>query len=233
MDDKVSKQEIDFRQSARRDIGNLLFHFTSGGDALERLKSILKDGKLQAGLDCIEEEVPYICFTEAPISEMVAYFALKKQGIKMSEVSDYEPYGIAVEKEWFYEKGGRHVIYDDHSMKGLLPKELRYKHKYYDPRDKEKDASWEREWRIPKKELILDPDKTLIIVPDVKAASYVRIYVLTERIQTLASNPEKTQQEPELSSRSTGNANESDVNPQEPWYVVSLDLFGVKLNRST
>ncbi|MEI7869981.1 MAG: hypothetical protein WCI11_18995 [Candidatus Methylumidiphilus sp.] len=101
----------------RRDMSSLLFHFTraSGEDkaatVLNKILSsekLLGNGKWTEGLDCV-------CFTEAPIPEFTAIFSLIEIAAKQEHRPRYEPYGIAVTKEWLFSKGGRPVIYEKYS----------------------------------------------------------------------------------------------------------------------
>ncbi|MBN1567225.1 MAG: hypothetical protein JXA73_05235 [Acidobacteria bacterium] len=107
----------------RRDLGNLLFHFTrstnegsvkwtteygtehyvgssSAGSVLQR---ILHEGQLNGtsrwtyGNNCV-------CFTEAPIHEFNSIFSLVEIAASEKERPRYEPYGIAVNKNWLFPK---------------------------------------------------------------------------------------------------------------------------------
>ena len=110
----------------RRDIGNFLFHFTRAATRSKRpapdvLKAILTDKKLKGSSKPTKDKSKCICFTEAPITELAAVFLLA--GIaSRSQRPPYEPYGIAVQKKWLYDKGGRPVIYQPDSEYEYLSK---------------------------------------------------------------------------------------------------------------
>jgi len=165
--------------AVRRDLGNLLFHFTrripaddgflSGKPVPEKsaysaFSQILKDGKLRGSNGCVKGGHNCVCFSEAPISEMVALFNLAKNTPPKEAAPRYEPYGVAVTKDWLFSKGGRPAIYQPAADYALLPPEMQYRHVTYDLAAGI-DFTWEREWRIKTDSLMLDPRKTLVVVP--------------------------------------------------------------------
>src|SRR4030067_1396093 len=109
---KLSRELLQRIKLVRRDIGNLLFHFTRTPeevtiddarirvDASSILRKILVEGKLKGtskwtyGDNCV-------CFTEAPIHEFNSIFSLIEIASSKKERPRYEPYGIAVTKEFF------------------------------------------------------------------------------------------------------------------------------------
>ena len=111
----------------RRDLGDLLFHFTRGDEpvvkkvgnvrlntattAANRLTSILRQGALR-GSSHWTYGLNTICFTEAPIQEFNAIFELASIASERKLRPRYEPYGVAVSKSWLYARGGRPVIYE-------------------------------------------------------------------------------------------------------------------------
>ncbi len=212
---------------ARRDIGSLCFHFTRGrppdsetADFYKRvglqapdtpagsvLGRILTEGALEGNGTWSDGE-PIVCFTEAPISEFAALFALSSLARSDHERLRYEPYGVAVSKSWLYAQGGRPVLYDGASASALLPKELRYRFVQFDPTGVEPDVSWEREWRISSKRLMLDPKHSLVIVPTADEAF--------QFAYGLASV------EPSYSA--VGDVDGEIHSPK--WLVASLDIFG-------
>lgn len=170
----------------RRDLGNLLFHFTkTPGNTIEIntehserilsdsplsvLEKILAEGFVLGSSKNIRGGHECICFTESPISEIVSLFSLVNIAESKDQTIRYEPYGIAVTKNWLYSQGGRPVIYQPEIEYHLLPEELQYKHVRFEP-EKGVDFTWEREWRIKAPKLILDPKETLIVVPDAETA---------------------------------------------------------------
>lgn len=211
----------------RRDIGNLLFHFTRTPDeeilknfnkskqtnpynTYSVLNNIISEGKLRGSSKDIRGGYSCVCFSESPISELAALFALVEIANDKNEKTRYEPYGVAVRKEWLFSKGGRPVIYQPESEFELLPEELKYRHVRYEP-NREIDYTWEREWRIQIPELKLDPKKALVIVPDVDIAfKLTHEHVEYELDYDTDPSP-------------TGSF------PVAKWMVVSLDLFGFKM----
>lgn len=226
---RITKDFIERMQLVRRDIGNLLFHFTktpyqeviiktgsltryAGKTARSVLDKILVEGKLLGTSNWIKDGYKCICFTEAPISELAALFSLVKIAASRDQRPMYEPYGIAVKKSWFYKKGGKPVIYDNSSVYDDLPKDLKYRHVSYDP-ENNIDFTWEREWRISVDELTLDPAQTLVVVPDAVTAFDI-MYGFAE-------------EKPDV-DYSDGQAWVAGVYHDPKWMAVSLDLFGIE-----
>ena len=203
---------------ARRDLGNLLFHFTrdryaSGqtkpeATASQVLREILRDGYLRGSTNLIKGSHKCICFTEAPISEIAALFQLASIAADESERPKYEPYGIAVTKERLFNFGGRHVIYEPDSEYEKLPGEFRYRHVRYEPNESI-DFTWEREWRVKADQLPLNPKQTLVVVPTSQEA----FDLMFEMARWEAEFDEFGS--PEIGC------------PELKWLVVSLDFFGL------
>jgi len=163
-------------QVARRDLARLAVHWTkaAGGGGgffgdreprreavgvLERIL-ILEEATLRGGNGFIRGGHTCVCFTEAPLVEMVSVFAsvtLAGQALR------YEPYGIGVSKEWLFQLGGRPVIYQPDGDYDRLPDDFRWRHCRFDPPDI--DFTWEREWRIPAARIGLDRAQTWVFVP--------------------------------------------------------------------
>ncbi len=214
-------------QLVRRDLGNLLFHFTRatnqrvsircnnhtmdlGSGALSTLTKILMEETLCGSSQNIKGAYECICFTESPISELVAMFSMVELASNPTEHTRYEPYGIAVPKEWLFAKGGRPVIYQSKSDFDLLPEHLRYRHVQYDPISGI-DFTWEREWRIQTKSLRLDPQHTLVIVPTANEA-----FDLMHNDSSLELNSVDDEGNPDS------------VYHKPKWMAISLELFGFK-----
>lgn len=225
----ISHELINRIQLVRRDIGNLLFHFTRmpsekivirKGNLVSHveksargvLEKILSEGKLLGSDRWMGAGHKCICFTEAPISELAALFSLVKIAASEDQRPRYEPYGIAVAKKWLYSKGGRPVIYDKKDAYDKLPDELKYRHVTYDPENKI-DFTWEREWRIQAEELVLDPSQALVIVPDASTAFDI-FYGHAE-------------EKPDY-DYSDGQTWVAGVYHEPKWMAVSLDLFGIE-----
>ena len=168
----------------RRDIGDLLCHFTRGADpvyedlngirvntaesAENKLTKILRLGAL-LGSSKWTHGIDTVCFTEAPIHEFNALMELASIATEQHQRPRYEPYGVAVSKSWLFGQGGRPVIYDSPAAEKAFPKKLKYRYCRYDPINGD-DYTWEREWRIATTRLQLDPKQTLVIVPSASEA---------------------------------------------------------------
>ncbi|MBN8450220.1 MAG: hypothetical protein J0M13_14650 [Candidatus Accumulibacter sp.] len=211
----------------RRDVGDLLFHFTRniepnrvtvsfsetcsmgmGGSAYGVLRKILYEERL-IGTSRWTYGKDTICFTEAPIQEFNSVFSLVSIASTKAERPRYEPYGIAVSKKWLYEQGGRPVIYDHPDAFPQYPESLRYRFVPYDPTNGT-DFTWEREWRIQAAELKLDPKHTLVVVPTSEEAFEI-VYEFANI---------------EADWDDEGSISGSYHAPK--WLAVSLDMFGFK-----
>lgn len=150
---------------------------------------------------------PCVCFTEAPIGEAASLFRLS--GISTPESGPrYEPYGIAVQKEWLFARGGRPVIYQADNEYDPLPESHRWRHARYEPAA-DVDFTWEREWRIRTDSLALDPSKSLVIVPTADEAFSIMYDNAT------------------ISAPSNEDASWILPSHSPKWLAVSLDLFGI------
>lgn len=210
--------KLDDIRLVRRDLGNLLFHFTrrkvqlddsftgekSGENksAFSVLGEILKGGKLKGGTGYIKGSHRCVCFTESPISELASLFYLNQS---MKQSGRYEPYGIAVPKDWLFSQGGRPVIYQHEAEYDQLPEPMKFRHVTYIPPNT--DFTWEREWRIKKDELTLDLNQTLVVVPSALEATALN-HIHSDDVEGKGVGG-RTFQKPH-------------------WMIVSLDLFGLK-----
>lgn len=202
----------------RRDMGSLLFHFTRAAKrspASDVLKSILRDGAVRGTRTWTEGGLDdCVCFTEAPIAEFAAIFSLVEIAASGVQPPRYEPYGIAVTKDWLFREGGRPVIYESDSAFTSYNDAQRYRLVPFDLQAGI-DFTWEREWRIKRSQLKLDPNNTLVVVPTAKEA-----FELMK-----GSIPE-----PEGEGTTGGAAYEfRDQFGIPKWMAVSLDLFGARV----
>ena len=214
----------------RKDMGNLLFHFTKsrpqgtlsplinpyinvplppGADnaksAFYVLSEILVSSKLIGTSKCKRGGHRCVSFTEWPVSELASLFAINNELIKEGDKPRYEPYGIAVNKDWLFDKGGRPVIYQSEKEYKELPVHLQWRHVRYEPRYY--DFTWEREWRISCPELPLNPLEVLVIVRNRNEA-----YDVTYGFSQISNV-----QDPNTGAK---------VKWSKPsWMAVSLDLF--------
>lgn len=211
--------------AVRRDLGSMLFHFTrkipadDGMLTLEDptpevparkiLMKILEEGKLIGSSKKIKGGHKCICFTEAPITEMAAIFNLVKF-VPENEPKPllYEPFGIAISKEWLFKQGGRPVIYQPADEYDSLPVDLQYRHVSFDPCNGP-DFTWEREWRINADFLQLNKDETLVIVPEASEA-----YIIAYEHSDIETEYDRD-----------GSAEGGWHRPS--WLTVSLDFFGL------
>lgn len=207
----------------RRDLGDLLFHFTKSLPEAKQspftinytaygvLQSILRERKLRGSSKAVKGSHNVICFTEAPITEMAAIFNMAAISEKSEKELKYEPYGIALSKKWLYSKGGRPVIYQGKHEYDSLPDILKYRHVSYNPNEGP-DFTWEREWRIKADELALDSENCLVVVPDAGTAFNLSY--------------ENADIEADFDRDGTPIA----AYHVPRWTVVSLDLFGFTQN---
>ncbi len=163
-------------QVARRDIASVAIHWTKTRpaiasvsrraqperDAATILEDIVRESRLLGGNGFIKGGHICVCFTEAPLAEMVAVFAAAALAREENALR-YEPFGVGVSKDWLFQSGGRPVIYQSDAEYDLLPAAFRWRHCRYEPPDV--DFTWEREWRISVDRLNLDSRQTWIFVP--------------------------------------------------------------------
>ncbi|MBB4224915.1 branched-chain amino acid transport system ATP-binding protein [Variovorax guangxiensis] len=65
-------------------------------------------------------------FSEAPVSKL-PYIIANATAHKFK----YEPYGVMVDKRWFYQQGGRPVIYGPEDDYKALPEDMKYRYVYF------------------------------------------------------------------------------------------------------
>ncbi len=214
-------------------MGNLLFHFTRSRaagtfspainldpfgplppptlsepkTAFEVLTEILTSGKLIGTSGFVKGKYRCVSFTEWPVSELASMFAINNELAKGGESPRYEPYGIAVRKEWLFQRNGRPVIYQPESEYSYLPPEIQWRHVSYEP--PQVDFTWEREWRVPCTELQITTSDILVLV-----RTSAEAHSITYGFSQLTTAPHPK----------TG-ANVTWSNPS--WMAVSLDLFGI------
>jgi len=93
----------------RDDISSKLVHLTrdvSDRAAADALVSIVAERKLRGGTTCIKGNYRCVCFSEAPLSKLTHILASPgATGMR------YKPFGVMVDKNWLFVRGGRPVIY--------------------------------------------------------------------------------------------------------------------------
>jgi len=146
----------------RDDLSSKLVHLTKGGweEAAVIFQTIVDEKRLRAGIGGIKDNLRCVCFSEAPISKLSVILADRSQ-----HGFTYAPFGVMLDKDWLFEKGGRPVIYQADEEYEQLHFKQRYRHKTYEPA-KGIDFTWEREWRLQIDELILDPLEATLVVPN-------------------------------------------------------------------
>ena len=160
--------------SVREDLSEYVFHFARYPESLgkDTLRSILAD---KAIFD--KGNKGFICFTDAPVTQLPAMFKLFEKDSSFHKNYRYAPYGIGVRKDYFYKLGGRPIILSSNEEiekitqafakseddRQFFSERLQWRLQalvpgYY-------DFAWLREWRIPISEFTLDYDNCIAIVP--------------------------------------------------------------------
>jgi hypothetical protein len=146
----------------RDDLSQKLVHLTRGDTdqaAADAFVKITREKLLRGGVGCIRGRYRCVCFSEAPVSKLTHILANPTaHGMR------YKPFGVMIEKNWLFERGGRPVIYQPDVEYELLHEDQRFRHVRYEP-NAEVDFTWEREWRIRVDELNLDPTIATLVVP--------------------------------------------------------------------
>ena len=141
-------------KALRPDISDWVVHFTKGSSAEARgaLEGILARG--------LEDRGRGICFTESPIAHFSNLFSVFEQYRRPM----LAPFGVAVKKEWLFQRGGRPVIYLREDERKYLADEVTYLFEPYEPG--ERDFTWLREWRAKVERLELSRADTVLIFPN-------------------------------------------------------------------
>lgn len=137
---------------SREDLSEYLFHFSSGVKASQTLVQIIKDNAI---IDVKSKGV--LCFTESPLTSLPEMFKLFERYPNPM----YAPYGIAVSKQYLFDKGARPVIYGTNDEKAEIGDKLKWRFEEYEPGVK--DFTWLREWRIKEEKLELNSENFFII----------------------------------------------------------------------
>lgn len=135
LETKINNPSNKIRQH-RPDLTPYLFHFTSGSNPIENIKSILNQRKL-------ESDKGYICFTDTPLS------TIGEQLKYMNQFSTpmYSQFGIGfIRDRLITQFGCRPVIYGDKDELNYIDSFLHWRYEYLDISNH--DFTWLREWRI-------------------------------------------------------------------------------------
>lgn len=195
-------------EATRHDIGQYLFHFTKRTEkrtASSVLNSILKGKKIVGGKGFVLSNDPCVCFTEAPLLQLIQSFNLQS---RKEPAPRYEPFGIGILKSQLFQQGGRPVIYQKRDEFSLLPHELRFRHVTYDPPTT--DFTWEREWRIKCNEFAFKFEDVIVVVPSIS-----ELLELNDEYAEVLGEPETEYSSACVYSRQTLPG-------------VSLDVFGLQ-----
>ena len=111
--------------------------------AVASLYRILATGKLLGSRDLTRDKREVVCFSELNFAQ------LKEQRVFRSHLGrwDFEPYGIAVQKEWLVQRGADKVVYGDEATWEGLSQSQR---PWFQFCDSEQGTDWsvEKEWRV-------------------------------------------------------------------------------------
>lgn len=140
-----------------RDYSPYLFHFVKGKDPMLVLETILYDNALKT------QDYPFISYTESPLMAM-AYVLNHFQKYKNTISGPmFQPYGIGLKKVMMFVKyNARPVIYGSKDERKLIDKSLLWRFELMDM--KQRDYSWQREWRTEGNIFELPEDKEEIVI---------------------------------------------------------------------
>jgi len=144
----------------RTDLSKRVTHLLRSGsdaDAVDTLYKIACDAHLNGSSRAIIGQTNVVCFSEAPESEFT------------KERRHFSPFGVSIDKSWFFSAGGRPVIYQPKDEHQYIEQALHWKLVSFDPSKPLEeggiDWSWQREWRIQSDRLYLPPEQTIFLVP--------------------------------------------------------------------
>lgn len=171
--DYSTKELYDRIVSVREDVSDYVFHFTRQPNGKDTLKQIIRDKAIKD-----IHNKGFICFTEAPITQLVNMFEILRDSSDAHPQYKCAPYGIGIKKSYFYERGGRPVIYvsnEEKSFVSNLPNlissksekeffENRFAWRFQPFIPNLYDFTWLREWRIPLGQFDLDYENCFAIV---------------------------------------------------------------------
>lgn len=134
-----------------------LIHADSDHEAIETLYRIACDGHLEGTTRGVIGKNQVVCFSEAPEGEFI------------KEKNHFKPFGISIDKAYFFSSGGRPVIYQPKEEHAFIAPELHWKLVTYNPTSSTEhrwiDWSWQREWRIRTDRFLLPVEQTTFLVP--------------------------------------------------------------------
>ncbi|RYZ89882.1 MAG: hypothetical protein EOP04_05595 [Proteobacteria bacterium] len=156
-----------------------LFHFVKRAETLQK---IISDEKIKGGVGYVTGKHRVVCMTEAPLW--------------LNQFSDqYLPYGIAVEREYFFKEGGAQVILG--GANGITYESLQkidLEHLYKPYKLPNKDFCHESEWR-KEGDLELLEEIATVIVPTSAEQKRFRLETGWRNIVSLQSMGIKVEQD--------------------------------------
>ncbi|MFA9188775.1 hypothetical protein [Flavobacterium magnesitis] len=149
-----------------------LIHFTKGEDkvldyesAYQNLKKIIKSGELKGCTGMIFGGHRCVCFTESPVR------CLTNNGkLDSKYFSRYTPFGLQYCKTDVFKNGGRPVIYSTREEAKIqkFNTHINWRYVSYNPGMEGKlDFTWEREWRIKKEKIPVNPEIVKLVFPNI------------------------------------------------------------------
>lgn len=158
------------RNSDRLAAVGMLTHFTRAshpGSAVDNLVGILKAGVVRASSRMIRTKRPVVCFFDAPFEHPARVFDRRSR-------RRYEPFGVAVSKEYAFQMGARPVIYLPwQEAAAMLPSEELWRVVSLEiDREPAVDWTFEREWRMAG-DLALAAGETVVLVENWRDADEI------------------------------------------------------------
>lgn len=149
-----------------------LIHFTKGEDksldyesAYQNLKRIIKSRELKGSNEMIIGGHRCVCFTESPVR------CLTNNGqLDSKYFSRYTPFGLQYCKRDVFRNGGRPVIYSTKEEAKIqkFNTHINWRYVSYNPDLEGKlDFTWEREWRIKKEKVPVNPELVKLVFPNI------------------------------------------------------------------
>ncbi|WP_131825775.1 hypothetical protein, partial [Chromobacterium violaceum] len=143
----------------REDLSQYLIHWTKGQsyeEAYNALLNICFDGVIHGGTRGVTGGESVICFTETPAKIFHS-----------NTIGEFKPFGIQFKKIEIFKKGGLPVIYQPNSDLKYLDPSIHWRHVEFSigSNGKNRNFTWQREWRVKTKFLKIESPAT-IIVPD-------------------------------------------------------------------
>ena len=121
----------------------LLQSVSANHGPLATLRRILKEGRIRGSSRCIAAQSPVVCWTEQPLDDWPKLRTFRSHRHRW----DFEPYGIAIDRDWLASFGARRVHYVDDQDDGSISSDARVFTQRRSSRNSGIDWETEREWR--------------------------------------------------------------------------------------